>query len=84
MRMVDRVGGAVPRPEAEADGREVIALVKGTERYIFFWTLCGKAELIKLFGSFAARPDLSFTWYDAAVLSQRVRQNHGDTEGTQK
>jgi hypothetical protein len=25
-------------------------------------------------GRFASNPNLSFTWYDAAVLSQKIRQ----------
>jgi hypothetical protein len=25
-------------------------------------------------GRFASNPELSFTWYDAAVLSQKIRQ----------
>lgn len=78
--MVDRLGGALPHPEPEPDGCEVIALVKGSERYIFIWRLGYKADLIRLFGTFAANQDLSFTWYDAAVLSQRVRQNDGSAE----
>lgn len=32
-----------------------------------------KAEVLRVLGRFASSPDLSFTWYDAAVLSQRVR-----------
>jgi len=30
-----------------------------------------------VFGRFACNPELSFTWYDAAVLSQRVRKIGG-------
>ena len=51
----------------------VLALVKGSERYIFFYDDASAAETIRTLGRFASNPDLSFTWYDAAVLSQKIR-----------
>jgi hypothetical protein len=30
---------------------------------------------LRVLGRFASNPELSFTWYDAAVLSQKVRHN---------
>lgn len=51
----------------------VTALVKGNERYIFLYDDDRVAETLKVLGRFASHPDLSFTWYDAAVLSQRIR-----------
>jgi hypothetical protein len=53
----------------------VIALVKGTERYIFLYDDKSYEETLKSFGRFALNPELSFTWYDAAVLSQKMRQD---------
>jgi hypothetical protein len=29
---------------------------------------------LRTLGRFASNPELSFTWYDAAVLSQKIRQ----------
>ena len=29
--------------------------------------------MLKVLGRFASNPDLSFTWYDAALLSQEIR-----------
>ncbi len=57
-------------------GREinVVALIKGAERYIFLFDDDSRAEMLRTLGRFASNPDLSFSWYDAAVLSQRVRQ----------
>jgi hypothetical protein len=52
----------------------VLALVKGTERYVFLYDDASRAETLRVLGRFASNPDLSFTWYDAAVLSQKVRQ----------
>ncbi len=52
----------------------VLALVKGKERYVFLYDDESRAETLRTLGRFASNPDLSFTWYDAAVLSQRIRQ----------
>ena len=52
---------------------EVLALVKGPEKYVFLFRDEDRAETIRMFGRFAANPELSFTWWDAAVLSSKVR-----------
>lgn len=53
----------------------VLALVKGAERYVFLYNDANRAETLRTLGRFASNPELSFTWYDAAVLSQRIRQD---------
>lgn len=52
----------------------VLALVKGEERYIFLYDDENRAETLRTLGRYASNPDLSFTWYDAAVLSQKIRK----------
>jgi len=52
----------------------VLALVKGNERYIFLFDDASRAEALRTLGRYASNPELSFTWYDAAVLSQKIRQ----------
>ena len=52
----------------------VIALVKGEERYVFLFNDDSRAETLRTLGRYASNPDLSFSWYDAAVLSQKVRR----------
>ncbi len=52
----------------------VLALVKGSERYVFLYDDKNRAETLRTLGRYASNPELSFTWYDAAVLSQKVRQ----------
>ena len=54
----------------------VLALVKGTERFLFLFDDRDDTanELLQQFGRLAADPDVSFTWYDAAVLSQKLRR----------
>ena len=51
----------------------VLALVKGAERYVFLYDDASRAETLRMLGRYASNPDLSFTWYDAAVLSQKIR-----------
>ena len=57
-----------------SDDINVLALVKGKERYIFLFDDERRAETLRTLGRFASNPDLSFSWYDAAVLSQKIRQ----------
>ena len=52
----------------------VLALVKGTERFVFLFDDDSRSETLKMLARYASNPDLSFTWYDAAVLSQKIRQ----------
>jgi hypothetical protein len=55
-------------------GVNVLALVKEGERYVFLYDDDSAATLLQTFGRYAADKDLSFSWYDAAVLSQKVRR----------
>lgn len=57
----------------------VLALVKGSERYVFLYDDASRAETLRVLGRYASNPELSFTWYDAAVLSQKVRQEAPST-----
>ena len=58
----------------------VLALVKGAERYIFLFDDSNRSETLRTLGRYASDPDLSFTWYDAAVLSQKIRQTTQQVE----
>ncbi|HEY2828288.1 MAG TPA: hypothetical protein VGJ04_11875 [Pirellulales bacterium] len=53
----------------------VLALVKGNERYIFLYDDASRAQALRTLGRYASNPELSFSWYDAAVLSQKIRQS---------
>jgi hypothetical protein len=55
-----------------APGVNTLALVKGTERYVWLYHDEDRADVLRSLGRFASDPELSFTWYDAAVLSQKV------------
>ena len=52
----------------------VMALVKGQERYVFLFDDANRSQVLRTLGRYASSPDLSFSWYDAAVLSQKVRK----------
>jgi hypothetical protein len=56
------------------DDINVLALVKGNERYIFLYDDASRSQTLRMLGRYASDPDLSFSWYDAAVLSQKIRQ----------
>jgi hypothetical protein len=56
-------------------GREynVLALIKGGERYVFVYDDDSRFALIDAFRDQAADPRLSFNWFDAGVLTNKVR-----------
>jgi hypothetical protein len=62
------------RKFAVAQDINVLALVKGAERYVFLYNDASRAQTLRVLGRFASNPELSFSWYDAAVLSQKIRQ----------
>ena len=58
----------------------VLAMVKGEERYIFLYDDEHRTETLRMLGRYAADPQLSFTWYDAAVLSKKIRETAAAVE----
>ena len=52
----------------------VLALVKGQEHYIFIYDDDSRQPLIDALRDQAADPHLSFNWFDAAVLTQKARE----------
>ena len=60
----------------------VLALIRGRERYVYVYDDASRAELIEAIRAQAASPAVSLTWYDAAVLTERARQQAQDA-GTQ-
>jgi hypothetical protein len=57
-------------------GREfnVLALVKGAERYVYVYDDESRPGLLETFKAQAAEPALSLNWFDAAVLAQKARE----------
>jgi hypothetical protein len=66
--------GLAQEPPTVTDDINVLALVKGNERYIFMYDDASRPQTLRMLGRYASDPDLSFTWYDAAVLSEKIRQ----------
>lgn len=52
----------------------VLALVKGTERYVFVYDDDSRQALIDAFRDQAADPRLTFSWFDAAVMTDKARE----------
>jgi hypothetical protein len=52
----------------------VLALIKGDERFIYIYDDASQEPLIETFRDQAADPRLSFSWFDAAVLTEKARE----------
>ena len=52
----------------------VLALIKGQERYIYVYDDDSRDRLIDSFRDQAANPDMNLSWFDAAVLTGKARQ----------
>jgi hypothetical protein len=63
----------------------VLALIKGQERYIFVYDDGSRKKLIDTFRDQAADPHLSLTWFDAVVLTEKAREQAraADTQNTE-
>ena len=61
-------------------GKNVLFLTKGEEKYLFLFSDSDEDKLRKQLGIFAVNPDLNFSWFDAAVLSQKIKPNNNKEE----
>jgi hypothetical protein len=52
----------------------VLALVKGNERYVFVYDDASHEGLVDAFRDQAADPRLSFSWFDAAILTEKAHE----------
>lgn len=50
----------------------VLALVKGKERFIYVFDDASRELLVDVFRDHAAHPHLALTWFDALVLGRKV------------
>ncbi len=51
----------------------VLAMVREHHRFVFVYDDHSIDTLLETLSQYAEDPDLEFTWYDAAMLAQRVR-----------
>ena len=56
----------------------VLALIKGKERYVYVYDDTSRAPLLEAFRAQAADPELSLNWFDVAVLTQKAREQAVD------
>ena len=52
----------------------VLALIKGTERFIFVYDDASRREVVAAIRDAAADAGTAFNWFDAAVLTERASQ----------
>ncbi len=57
----------------------VLALIKGQERYVYLYDDASRAGLIDSFRDQAADPQMSLTWFDALVLTKKAREQAQNT-----
>ena len=50
----------------------LLALARGEDCYLFVYDDGSRKELFETLCRFAIEPTLNFTWYDAAILCQRI------------
>jgi hypothetical protein len=58
----------------------VLALIKGEEFYIYVYDDGGVQLLVDALRRQAANPELTFSWFDAAVLGDRARAQAKDRQ----
>jgi hypothetical protein len=58
----------------------VLALVKGSERYVFVYDDVSHEELVDAFRDHAADPRLSFSWFDAAIMTEKAHEQAGKAQ----
>lgn len=62
------------RLDLDADTITITALVKGEEHYILTFNSANKSNACRQLGRWASDRELSFTWYDAAILATKIRE----------
>jgi hypothetical protein len=50
----------------------ILALIKGDEKYVFVYDDCGQEQLLDTFREQAGDARLSLSWFDAGVLTRKA------------
>ncbi len=65
-------------PEVAGNGSDdihMLAVKKADgQTYVLLYNQATRADALRQLGNWASNPALDFTWYDAAVASQKIRQ----------
>lgn len=59
--------------ERVSSERNVIVLVKDGGNWAFVFDDASRSAMLRQIGKMASNQDLSFTWWDAAVVAQKIR-----------
>jgi hypothetical protein len=62
----------------------VLALIKGDERYVYVYDDASRTSLVEVFHAQAANKELSFNWFDAAVLTRKAEEQSGKVTDLQQ
>ncbi len=57
------------------NGIKTLSLVKGSQQFCFRYEVGEESAVLKSLVEMVERPDLSFDWFDAAVLSHQLGQH---------
>jgi hypothetical protein len=68
-------------PERKETDVTFIVMPRGEERYVFVFDDAHRAQILRTLGRWAADPELSLTWYSAAILSQQIRGTYVQSKG---
>ena len=58
----------------------VLALIKGEERYVYIYDDESRESLLEAFQEHAAADALSLNWFDVAVLTQKAHEQASESE----
>lgn len=58
----------------DSTGMNVVALIKNGERYVFLYDDKSDKEMLRTLGRYAADPELSLNFFDAAYLTTKVKE----------
>jgi hypothetical protein len=61
--------------------KNVLCIVRGAECFVFLYEDHQQTELLRRFGRLASRPDLTFSWKDAARLAIHVKNLNSEQGG---
>lgn len=61
----------------------VLALVRDGQKYVFLYDDHSVETVLTQLAEFADDPELDFTWCDAAMLTERVRQLQASEQTTE-
>lgn len=62
-----------------ANDFNVLALVKGTEHYVFVYDEASRPQVVDAFREHADNPNLTLTYFDALVLTKKAREQAAES-----